>query len=317
VLAISRNSPDLGGRHLAQQAAKLSVIKEEFKNSMSDTVGRFVADSPKVRANLVDSISTFWEPGFENADRVPGGPGVTKRKQDALSTFCRQHGEKVFKLPVVSVRKRIKRGLDKLKPGFERSLSRLVDSARLQTLLFSRNIAGIDALPTIKVEKTTGGAVNQTPREQLVAQLRTGCLQWSEAWQGQDFENLEATHDYSVPLQWSLGKNLCPIEDSDSDDSDSDSDEDEDETEDHGATKVDQDIITGVEEDIVTAVNDEDAVMVLNEQDVITFKKQDVVMDVMEEDIVTVFKDDDVGTVVKEEDDAREEWRWVFFSQQD
>ncbi|KAK0743019.1 hypothetical protein B0T18DRAFT_467953 [Schizothecium vesticola] len=48
VLAISRNSPDIEGRHLAQQAAKLSVIKEEFKNSVSDTVGKFVARSPKV-----------------------------------------------------------------------------------------------------------------------------------------------------------------------------------------------------------------------------------------------------------------------------
>lgn len=303
--ATSQNCPDLESRHLLQQAAKLTVIKEEFKNSLSETVAKFVAESPTVRANLVNSMSTFWEPGFESADSVPSGPGVTKRKQEALLIFCRQHGEKSFKLPVAAVRRKIQRRLEKIKPGFHCALSKLLNSTRLQSQLFARNIAAGGTVHTIKgekikVERMTDEAAGETAREGLVVHLRAACLRWSEAWQGQDFENLTATPDNSVPLEWSLGKDISPTEVSDSDIDSEDEDEDED------------DISTGNDQDAAMDTNQEDTVMDVNGEDaVIAIKEESVIR---EEDDMTTVKED-VVTAVKEEGDASQERRWVFSRQ--
>jgi hypothetical protein len=246
VLAISQNSPGLAGRHLAQQATKLSVIKEDFKNSVSDTVTQFVAEGPKARANLVDEMTAFWEPGFSKADGVLGGSGVTTRKQEALSEFSRRHGEKAFEVPVAAVQKKIESGLEKLGPGFDSSLSRLLDKVRLQSQLFSRNMTEKEGTQTMNGESSTSGE-GETPRGKLMAQLRAGCLQWSEAWHGQDFENLEERPDDSVPRQWRSGKELAPIEDADSE---SESTTEDDSETDEGATKLDeQDVMYIKDED--------------------------------------------------------------------
>lgn len=324
--ATSQNCPDLESRHLLQQAAKLTVIKEEFKNSLSETVAKFVAESPTVRANLVNSMSTFWEPGFESADSVPSGPGVTKRKQEALLIFCRQHGEKSFKLPVAAVRRKIQRRLEKIKPGFHCALSKLLNSTRLQSQLFARNIAAGGTVHTIKgekikVEKMTDEAAGETAREGLVVHLRAACLRWSEAWQGQDFENLTATPDNSVPLEWSLGKDISPTEVSDSDIDSEDEDEDEDDAEDQGAAKVqDEDVFIIDEDDVIMNVNEvevaatvgedeattaaieEDAVMVGEDDAVTAVDEKDTVVDVSSEEVISTGNDQDAAMDTNQED---------------
>lgn len=324
--ATSQNCPDLESRHLLQQAAKLTVIKEEFKNSLSETVAKFVAESPTVRANLVNSMSTCWEPGFESADSVPSGPGVTKRKQEALLIFCRQHGEKSFKLPVAAVRRKIQRGLEKIKPGFHCALSKLLNSTRLQSQLFARNIAAGGTVHTIKgknikVEKMTDEAAGETAREGLVVHLRAACLRWSEAWQGQDFENLTATPDNSVPLEWSLGKDISPTEVSDSDIDSEDEDEDEDDAEDQGAAKVqDEDVFIIDEDDVIMNVNEvevaatvgedeattaaieEDAVMVGEDDAVTAVDEKDTVVDVSCEEVISTGNDQDAVMDADDED---------------
>lgn len=324
--ATSQNCPDLESRHLLQQAAKLTVIKEEFKNSLSETVAKFVAESPTVRANLVNSMSTFWEPGFESADSVPSGPGVTKRKQEALLIFCRQHGEKSFKLPVEAVRRKIQRGLEKIKPGFHCALSKLLNSTRFQSQLFARNIAAGGTVHTIKgekikVEKMTDEAAGETAREGLVVHLRAACLRWSEAWQGQDFENLTATPDNSVPLEWSLGKDISPTEVSDSDIDSEDEDEDEDDAEDQGAAKVqDEDVFIIDKDDVIMNVNEvevaatvgedeattaaieEDAVMVGEDDAVTAVDEKDTVVDVSGEEAISTGNDQDAVMDTNQED---------------
>lgn len=262
-----------------------------------------MAEGPKVRTNLVDEISLFWEPGFIQADGVLGGCGVTRRKQAALAKFGNLHGRRVFEVPIAAVDEKIKTGLDRLRPGFDYSLTRLLRSLRLQSRLFTRKITqtgttteapetpspprrrfssrkGVKQTDedsktqkkTIKGKKTarkpTGGKApkSRTFREKLMSQVRAACSEWSKAWCSQDFQNLENRPDESVPREWSFGRELSPIEDS------SDS-----ESEDEAPRKT-----IKVEEDAIIVIGDND----------------DVDMDAKEEDVLTE---------VKEEDDAGEE----------
>ncbi|KAK1836766.1 hypothetical protein QBC39DRAFT_366970 [Podospora conica] len=228
VVAVTKNAPDLGSSYLVRQAAKLSVIKEEFKNSVALAVTKFVDAAPTARGKLVEELTKYWEPGFEAAKNVKSGSGVTARREEVLVRFSRTEGRKGFQAPVMAVGRKINNGRRKLQPSFEASLTKLMNSLQLQSLLIVRNItntADQGATATVKDESESDGEGGKTPKEELMAKLRAVCDEWASAWQDQDFEKLQKMRDDSVPSEWRLGPS---VGDSDSDSDVDDESEDED-----------------------------------------------------------------------------------------